>query len=68
LNTAKIDIKLIDSLIRERKIDQVLDIVDQELLIKQLKFSKAEVQELRNIWKKLSNRRNNRKVQASKNN
>lgn len=68
LTTAKIDFNQIDSLIRQRKIDQVLDIVDQELLINQLKFSKKEVQMLRHIWKKLSNRRNNRKVQVSDNN
>jgi adenine-specific DNA-methyltransferase len=61
LTAAKIDFKKIDSLIRERKIDDVLDIVDRELLIKQLKFSKEEVQILRGIWKKLADRRNNRK-------
>jgi adenine-specific DNA-methyltransferase len=51
----------IDNLMRNRKIDEVLDIIDRELLIKQLKFSKSDVDALRGIWKKLSNRRNNRK-------
>ncbi|PXW16358.1 N-6 DNA methylase [Chryseobacterium sp. CBTAP 102] len=51
----------IDNLMRNRKIEEVLDIIDRELLIKQLKFSKSDVDALRGIWKKLSNRRNNRK-------
>lgn len=51
----------IDHLMRNRRIEEVLDIIDRELLIKQLKFSKSEVESLRGIWKKLSNRRNNRK-------
>lgn len=57
----KLDFDKIDQLIREDKIEEVLDIIDNELLIKQLKLSKNEVLELRNIWKKLSNRRLNRK-------
>ncbi len=61
LGTHKIDFKKIDALIRERRIEEVLDIIDKELLIKQLKFSEAEVQKLRGIWKKLSGRRNGRK-------
>ncbi len=61
LGTNKIEFKKIDSLIRQRKIEEVLDIVDNELLIKQLKFSESEVQMLRGIWKKLAGRRNGRK-------
>lgn len=61
LGTHKIDFKKIDSLIRQRKIEEVLDIIDKELLIKQLKFSEEEVKMLRGIWKKLSGRRNGRK-------
>jgi|SRR5690242_7891730 len=57
----KIDFKKIDALIRQRKIEEVLDIIDNELLIKQLKFSGTEVKMLRDIWKKLSGRRNGRK-------
>lgn len=61
LNQNTIDFKNIDDLIRLRKIEEVLDIVDKELLIKQLGFSEADVQMLRGIWKKLSGRRNGRK-------
>ncbi len=57
----EIDFKKIDALIRQRKIEEVLDIIDNELLIKQLKFSRTEVKMLRDIWKKLSGRRNGRK-------
>lgn len=56
-----VDFELIDSLIRQRKIEEVLDIVDKELLIKQHGFTKEEVKALRAIWKKLSDRRINRK-------
>lgn len=61
LENTTIDFNEIDSLIRQRKIIKVLDIVDEELLIKQLKFTKEEVLMLRGIWEKLSSRRNNRK-------
>ena len=61
LSESNIEFKKIDALIRQRKIEEVLDIIDQELLIKQLSFSATEVQMLRSIWKKLSNRRLNRK-------
>jgi adenine-specific DNA-methyltransferase len=56
-----IDFDRIDELMRERRIEEVLDIVDQELLIKQLKFSKTQVKVFRSIWLKMSNRRQNRK-------
>ena len=56
-----LDFEQIDSLIRERKIETVLDIVDEVLLIKYHGFSKKEVKALRGIWKKLSQRRLNRK-------
>ncbi len=52
----------IDQLIRQRKIEAVLDIVDEQLLIKQHGFSKKEVKMLRGIWKTLSDRRINRKL------
>jgi adenine-specific DNA-methyltransferase len=60
LKKQKINFENIDSLIRERKIDQVLDIIDKELLIGQLKMPKSEVIMLRSIWKKLSKRRTDR--------
>ncbi|MDA8091202.1 MAG: class I SAM-dependent methyltransferase [Nitrospiraceae bacterium] len=51
----------IDQLIRKRKIERVLDIVDEALLLKKYGFSKNEVTLLRGIWKKLSTRRRERK-------
>lgn len=62
LEKSKIDFRKIDNLIRQRKIDEVLDIVDQELLIKQLRFKETEVLMFRQIWKKLASRRNERKT------
>lgn len=56
-----IDFDQVDALIRQRKIEAVLDIVDEALLIKHHGFTKAEVDALRGIWKKLSQRRINRK-------
>jgi adenine-specific DNA-methyltransferase len=61
LSKTNIDFNRIDKLIRHRKIEEVLDIIDKELLVKQLKFTVAEVSMLRSIWRKLSNRRQNRK-------
>jgi len=60
LKENNINFKKIDNLIRQRKISEVLDIVDEELLIKQLKLRRSDVQRLRAIWKKLSDRRLNR--------
>ncbi|HAC5349659.1 TPA_asm: class I SAM-dependent methyltransferase, partial [Listeria monocytogenes] len=56
-----VDFDEIDKLIRKREIEKVLDIIDEALLIEQHGFSKNEVTMLRNIWKKLSLRRINRK-------
>lgn len=56
-----VDFEKIDKLIKERKIEEVLDIVDDAFLVKHHNFSKKEVLNLRKIWKKLSNRRLNRK-------
>ena len=61
LKNIDIDFKKIDQLIRKRKIEEVLDIIDQELLIKKHKFTAEEVQRLRDIWRKLADMRNNRK-------
>lgn len=55
------DFDEIDQLIRQRRIEEVLDIVDNALLIQKLKFTKNEVSQLRKIWRKLSNRRIKRK-------
>ncbi|WIW71478.1 class I SAM-dependent methyltransferase [Anaerosinus gibii] len=56
-----IDFNEIDTLIRKREIEKVLDIVDEALLIKHHGFSRDEVEQMRGIWKKLSQRRANRK-------
>lgn len=56
-----IDFDEIDKLMRKRKIEKVLDIVDEALLIKHHGFSRDEVEQIRGIWKKLSQRRINRK-------
>mgnify|MGYP003674430231 FL=1 len=61
LKTIPVDFKKIDQLIRNRKIEKVLDIIDEELLIKQHKFSREDVNALRAIWRKMASRRNNRK-------
>lgn len=51
----------VDKLMAKRQIGKVLDIVDEALLIRHHGFSKDEVDALRRIWKKLSQRRINRK-------
>ncbi|PHK25092.1 DNA methylase [Nostoc linckia z16] len=58
---SKIDLQEIDALMRQKKILEVLDIVDKALLIDQLGFSADEVTQFRAIWKKLSGRRIGRK-------
>lgn len=55
-----IDINFIDELIREDRIEEVLDIVDKAVLIDHYGFTLEETLELRNIWLKMSNRRINR--------
>lgn len=55
-----ININHIDSLIREDRIEEVLDIVDKAVLIKHYGFTLEETLELRAIWKKMSDRRINR--------
>lgn len=61
LTRDRIDFERVDALIRERRIVEVMDLIDRELLIRQLKFTATEVKQLRSIWKKLSSRRLNRK-------
>lgn len=52
-----IDVNLIDELIREDRIEEVLDIVDKAVLIDHYGFTLEETLELRNIWLKMSDRR-----------
>lgn len=60
-NNLSIDFDKVDALIRNREIEKVLDMVDETLLIKHHGFSPEEVNKMRAIWKKLSQRRINRK-------
>lgn len=55
-----IDVNLIDELIREDKIEEVLDIVDKAVLIDHYGFTLEETLQFRQIWKKMSDRRINR--------
>lgn len=61
LKNVSVDFDMIDALIRKREIDKVLDIIDEALLIDHHGFSIEEVSQLRGVWKKLSQRRINRK-------
>lgn len=61
LQSLDIDFKKIDTLIRRRDIEAVLDIVDSVLLKDKYGFSNEEVAMLRSIWVKLRNRRTQRK-------
>ncbi|GAB62730.1 MAG: class I SAM-dependent methyltransferase [Candidatus Jettenia sp.] len=60
LNNERIDFKKVDQLIRERKIEDILDLTDKELLGKQYGLTESKIKILRNIWRKLSKRRLNR--------
>lgn len=66
LNTATVNINTIDQLVRRRKMDEVLNIIDSALLIGQYGFTPDEVLKLRNIWRKLVNRRIGRKGSMKK--
>jgi adenine-specific DNA-methyltransferase len=65
INRGSLDFDKIDRLMREKKIIEVLDMVDKALLIDQMGYSEKQVQEFRSIWKKLSNRRIGRKQKAN---
>ena len=60
-NAEKLDVNRIDKLIREDRVDEVLDYTDQILLADGLGLSQDEIIMLRNIWLKLSERRFGRK-------
>ena len=64
-NAELLDVKKIDQLIRNNKIEEVLDYSDRILLVNGLGLSKNEVKILRNIWLKLSERRLGRKVKSA---
>lgn len=56
-----IDFFRLDSLIRQKKIEDALDLVDNQILLEHHGFEKEELMALRNIWKKMASRRTNRK-------
>lgn len=56
-----IDFNKVDGLMREKRVEEAMDIIDKELLIKHHGFTENEVKQLRTIWEKLSLRRVNRK-------
>jgi len=56
------DFERVDALVREKRIEEAMDIVDQALLVEQLGLSKRKVKMLREIWKKLRDRRITRKL------
>lgn len=64
-NAELLDVKKIDQLIRDNKIEEVLGYSDRILLVNGLGLSDNEVQMLRNIWLKLSERRLGRKAKSS---
>lgn len=64
-NAELLDVKKIDQLIRDNKIEEVLDYSDKILLVNGLGLSDNEVQMLRNIWLKLSERRLGRKAKSA---
>lgn len=61
LNAELLDWKQIDSLIREKKLEGALDIVDEVVLVQGLGLKKTQVKMLREIWKKMSKRRKGRR-------
>lgn len=60
-NAHLLDFQQIDRLLRNGKIDEVLDITDQVLLVDGLGLEPSEVACLRGIWQKLRDRRLNRR-------
>ena len=64
-NAELLDVKKIDQLIRDNKIEEVLDYSDRILLVNGLGLSNNEVKILRNIWVKLSERRLGRKAKSA---
>jgi adenine-specific DNA-methyltransferase len=57
----RLDIQYLDTLLRKNDIESVLNITDRVLLAGGLGLGGQDIQLLRSIWKKLRNRRTNRK-------
>lgn len=64
-NAELLNVKKIDRLIRDNKIEEVLDYSDRVLLVNGLGLSDKQVKILRNIWLKLSERRLGRKEKSA---
>lgn len=61
LKSELLDWKQIDRLVREKRLEEALDIVDEVVLIQGLGLKTAQVNMLRAIWKKMSQRRKGRR-------
>lgn len=61
INSEKLDLRRIDRYIENNKIEDVLNENDRVLLKEGMQLSEEEIVTLKNIWKKLSQRRINRK-------
>lgn len=57
----KIDLVLLDNMLRAKRTEDALNYTDELLLNHKLGLGKSTITSLRNIWSKLSNRRVNRK-------
>ncbi len=61
IGAEKLELDIIDEKVRKDDIDAVLDVTDRILLINGLGLSQSDTKRLRGIWKKLRDRRINRK-------
>lgn len=61
IGAENLDLDEIDKLLRENKIQNILDITDELLLVRGLGLTRKETKLLRGIWEKLRDRRINRK-------
>lgn len=59
---AEIDIREVDSLVRQKRLEDALDIVDRKVLVEGLGIDRTDVAALRRIWAKLRDRRRGRKL------
>lgn len=53
----ELDVEYIDKMLKNQKVEDALDYVDQETLIKNLGYTTQDTRRLRNAWKVLSTRR-----------
>lgn len=60
-SAADLDVAKVDALVREKKLDQAIEYVDQRLLKKHLGFTNQDIARLRGIWTKLRDRRRGRR-------